>query len=81
MQATVMDMRRNPKKILDAIARCETVTLNSRAKHVARIEPIKDGPRPRASEHEAYGMWSERSDMTDPSEYIREVRRGRFDAL
>ena len=30
MKATILDMRRNPKKILDAIARNETVTLTNR---------------------------------------------------
>ena len=81
MKATVLDMRRNPKKILNAIARNEAVTLTSRGKPVARIEPIVESPRPRASEHKAFGMWSEHSDMTDPSAYVRELRKGRLDAL
>jgi len=81
MEATVLDMRRNPKKILDAIARNETVTLTNRGKRVARIEPIRDERRPCASEHEAFGMWSERADMTAPSAYVRELRKGRFGAL
>ena len=36
MEATVLDMRRNPKKILDAIERNEVVTLTKRGKSVAR---------------------------------------------
>ena len=81
MKATLLDMRRNPKKILDAIARNETVTLTNRGKPVASIEPIKDSQRPSASEHKAFGMWSDRDDMTDPSAYVRELRKGRFRAL
>jgi antitoxin (DNA-binding transcriptional repressor) of toxin-antitoxin stability system len=81
MEATLLDMRRNPKKILDAIARNETVALTSRGKTIARVEPIAGGKRPSASEHEAFGMWSDRSDMADPAAYVRQLRKGRFDAL
>jgi antitoxin (DNA-binding transcriptional repressor) of toxin-antitoxin stability system len=74
-------MRRNPRKILDSIARGETVTLTNRGKHVARIEPIRDGERPSAAQHEAFGMWSDRPEMNNPSAYVRLLRKGRFDAL
>lgn len=81
MKATVLDMRRNPKKILDAIARNETVTLSYRGKPVARIEPIKNSERPSTVEHPAFGMWADRSEVADPSAYVRELRKGRFNAL
>lgn len=81
MKATVMDMRRNPKTILDAIARNESVTLTHRGTPVASIEPIRDERRIAAAEHEAFGMWGDRPDMTDPSVFVRELRQGRFDAL
>mgnify|MGYP001171170424 CR=1 FL=1 len=80
MEATILDMRRNPKKILDAIARNETVTLTNRGKRVARIEPIRDAERPSASEHEAFGMWADRPEMRDPAAYVHGLRKGRFDA-
>ncbi|HOE65855.1 MAG TPA: type II toxin-antitoxin system prevent-host-death family antitoxin [Candidatus Hydrogenedentes bacterium] len=80
MEATILDMRRNPKKILDAIARNETVTLTNRGKRVARIEPIRDAGRPSAAEHEAFGMWADRPEMRDPAAYVRGLRKGRFDA-
>ena len=81
MKATVLDMRRAPKKILDAIARNETVTLSHRGKPLARIEPIEGPRRCRAADHPAFGMWADRADMKDPSAYVRELRKGRFDAL
>jgi antitoxin (DNA-binding transcriptional repressor) of toxin-antitoxin stability system len=81
MKATLLDMRRNPRKILEAIARNETVTLTNRGVEVARIEPVRGGERPRASGHEAFGMWADRPEMGDPSAWVRERRRGRFDAL
>jgi prevent-host-death family protein len=78
MKATILDMRRNPKKILEAIARNEVVTLTNRGKPVARIEPVGERERPRAAEHAAFGMWADRVDMADPSAYVREMRKGRF---
>jgi len=81
MKATLLDMRRDPKRILEAIARNETVTLTDRGKSVARIEPIQDDKRAGASKHEAFGMWADRLEMSDPSAYVRDLRKGRFDAL
>lgn len=81
MRATVLDMRRNPKKILDAIARNETVTLSHRGKPLARIEPIERTETCSAAEHPAFGMWADRADMANAAAYVRELRKGRFDAL
>jgi len=81
MKATVLDMRRNPRKILEAIERNEAVTLTNRGKPVARVEPIRKSERPSMKEQEAFGMWEDRSDMADPIAYVRAIRKGRFDAL
>lgn len=81
MEATLLDMRRNPKKILEAIERNEVVMLTRRGKSVARIEPIGNSKRPSAAEHAAFGMWADRDDMANPSAYVREMRKGRFDDL
>jgi len=81
MKATVLDMRRNPKKILDAIERNETVTLTNRGKSVARIEPIRNAERPRVEDLDIFGMWADREDMSDPVAYVRSLRKGRFDAI
>jgi len=81
MKATILDMRRNPKKILDAITRNETVTLTNRGKAVARIEPIRDTERPSVTELDLFGMWADRDDLSDPVAHVRALRKGRFDAL
>jgi len=81
MKATILDMRRNPKIILDAIARNETVTLTNRGKAVARIEPIRDTDRPSIKDLEFFGMWADRDDLADPVAHVRALRKGRFDAL
>ena len=35
--------------------------------------------RVKASEHPAKGMWADREDMKDPTEYVRKLRQGRFE--
>jgi hypothetical protein len=47
----------------------------------ARIEPIRDKHRPSARQHQAFGLWSDRPETSDPSAYVRKLRKGRFDAL
>ncbi|NLV44062.1 MAG: type II toxin-antitoxin system prevent-host-death family antitoxin [Candidatus Hydrogenedentes bacterium] len=81
MKATILDMRRNPKRILDAIKRNESVTLTNRGSAVARIEPIRKLERPSMKDQEAFGMWADRDDMADPAAYVRALRKGRFNAL
>jgi len=81
MKATVLDMRRNPGKILDAVARHETVTLLHRGKPIARIETISNKATCSASEHPAFGMWADRTDMADVAGHVRKLRKGRFDAV
>lgn len=84
MEATFVDMRRNPKRILDAIARNETVTLTYRGKPVARIEPIGAGEASEPTDvtkHAAFGMWTDREEMADPAAYVRRQRRGRYHDL
>ena len=81
MKATFLDMRRNPRKILDAITRSETVTLTYRGKPVANIKPIKPAARASAAEHPAFGMWAERGDLADPVEHVRNLRKERHGAL
>ena len=79
MDITFVDLRRAPAKILTALERKEPITLSRRGKMIARIVPVDEKEMCRPSEHEACGMWADREDMNDPSAYIREMRRSRFD--
>jgi len=79
MRVTVLDLRRNLKKVLEAIERNETVTLSKRGMEIAIIVPKREARKPLSlKDHPAFGMWKDRDDMKDPSKYIREKRKGRF---
>ena len=76
MKATVLDLRRNPGKILEAIERNETVTLSKRGRKIAYIVPRKEAKGALSlKESPAFGMWKDRSDMDDPSEYRASQKR------
>lgn len=82
MKATVLDLRRNPRKILEAIARNEPVTLSKRGREIALIVPRKETERSLSiKDSPAFGLWKDRADMKDPAKYVRRLRRGRFGAL
>ncbi len=82
MKATVLDMRRNPRKILDAVKRNEKVTLSERGREVAKIIPSKNGGNDESvADDPAVGMWADRKEFQNPPDYVRELRKGRFDAL
>jgi hypothetical protein len=81
MKATIMDMRRNPKKILNANKRNEKVTPSVQGHEIAKIIPTKGaGTATSIADDPAVGMWADRSDMVDSAECVRTLRKGRFNA-
>jgi len=77
MQATVLDLRRNTRSILDALARNERVTVTNRGRKQAVIVPCSDQSRPLVRDLAAFGMWKDRDDFPDVDEYVRRLRKGR----
>lgn len=81
MKATVLDMRRNPRKILEAIERNEKITLSMRGNEIAEIVPKKRTNPASIAEDPAVGLWADRTDLKRPAHYVRTLRAGRFDAV
>jgi prevent-host-death family protein len=85
MKASITDLRRNLKKVLDAVDRGETVTVLYRGKEKATLMPI-NGAHPvgepkqpfKSSDHPFFGMWKDREDMKDPVAWVRKIRRSRI---
>lgn len=77
MQATVLDLRRNTRGILAALARNERVTLTNRGRKQAEIVPCAGQSRPSAAAHPAFGLWKGRDDLADVAGHIRQLRKGR----
>ena len=83
MRATVLDLRRRTKEIIEALDRGEEVTILDRGEEKGVIVPAKSRKkkcRP-MREHPAVGMWKDREDMKDVHAYLRKTRERRSDAL
>jgi antitoxin (DNA-binding transcriptional repressor) of toxin-antitoxin stability system len=79
MKITIQELRRSPRKLMDAIDRNEEVIISRGGCDVARVVPMGNESRHTSiHKHPAFGMWADRHDMSNPSTYIRNQRRNRF---
>jgi prevent-host-death family protein len=76
MQATAKELRFHTGALLDTVGRGEEVTITFRGVRKAKLVPIEDATASAPSE--AFGMWRDREEMADPAEYVRTLRKGRF---
>lgn len=79
MEATILDLRKNMKKVMSAIERNERVILTRRSRRMAVIMPVReqDAEKKKVADLPAFGMWADRSEMRDVSKYVRDLRKPR----
>ncbi len=76
MQATSKDLRFHTKEILDAAMRGEEVIITYHGKPCAKIVQLI--PSNQISKDNGFcGMWKDRTDIGDVTEYVRKLRKGR----
>jgi prevent-host-death family protein len=73
MVTSIRQLRISTKEILSAVERGETVWITNRGKTCAQITPVRQ--KKSLKNHPAFGMWKDREDMKNPSEYIHNMRR------
>lgn len=77
MKATAKDLRYNLKNILESVSRGEEVLITNRGHIKARI--VSAEKKSDKQDHNDFvGMWKDRDDMQSVSEYVRDLRKGRF---
>jgi prevent-host-death family protein len=83
MEVSIVELRRHTRRVMEAVARGETVTVTSRGKVAAVMVPPEQRKEPEIpiTEDPAFGMWKDRDDMKDPSAWVRELRGRRRHAL
>ena len=84
MKASFVDLRKKSSEIIQALNRNERITVLYRGKPAAIMQPIDhqgDESVGSAKDHAAFGMWADRDDMKDVAAHVRQLRRGRYDAL
>lgn len=83
MQASVLDLRRRMPEVLRALDRQERVSVLYRGKERAVLVPTGNPSTQtkKAQKHLAFGMWSDRDDLSDVAQHVRTLRKGRSHAL
>jgi prevent-host-death family protein len=81
MKATVVDLRRRTREIIEALDRGESVTITYRGKEKGTIVPAGRKKRRSITESPFFGMWKDREDMKDVHEYLRRLRECRRHAF
>jgi len=77
MKASLVDLRRSPARILEAVDKRETVILSRRGKPFAKITPLTRETPASVRSHAAFGMWRDDDEMS-VADQVREMRKGRF---
>jgi prevent-host-death family protein len=80
MQATAKDLRFHSKELLNAVSRGEEVVITYRGKPCAKLVPIGDEKKAAAQPNELFGIWKDNVQTEDVDNYLRSMRKGRFDA-
>ena len=80
MQATAKDLRFHSKELLNTVSRGEEVVITYRGKPCAKLVPIEEEQKVSAQPNELFGIWKDNAQTENVENYIRTIRKGRFDA-
>ncbi|MEG2001294.1 MAG: hypothetical protein RR053_07885, partial [Evtepia sp.] len=77
MEAAILDLRKNMKKIMSAIERNERFVPTRRRRKMAVIMPIREheAEKKKVADLPAFGMWADCPEMRNVSAYVRELRK------
>lgn len=77
MEFTVKDLRYHTRRIVERLRRGESSTVTFRGRPVGRIVPLTRADR-RIWRPIGYGMWNDRADLTDVTQWLDAQRKPRF---
>ena len=80
MKATAKDLRFHSKEILDTISRGEEVIITYRGHPHAKLIPFSKTKTEKSTRSELFGIWKDNDDVLDVNKYMRDKRKGRFNA-
>jgi len=79
MKVTLLELRRQTNKVVEAIDKNQKVTLTRRGKSFAVITPTKsEGKGLQVKNHPAFRMCSDWQSNKDVLDYIKRIRSNRF---
>ena len=77
MKATAKDLRFNSKELIETVSRGEEVIITFRGKPCAKLVPFEE-KKNKEIKHELFGMWQDHEQTKNIDEYVRNLRKGRF---
>ncbi len=80
MQATAKDLRFHSKKLIESVKRGEEVVITYRGKPCAKLVPYQY-QEVIDEKHQLFGIWKDRQESDNVKEYVRNIRKGRFECL
>lgn len=83
MNVAVAALHEHLSEVKEALDKKEQVILLHEGKEFASLQPVFDveAEIERLKNHPAVGMWDDREDMSDPSEWVKKIRRPRYEKL
>jgi prevent-host-death family protein len=78
LKATAKDLRFNSKELLESVRRGEEIIITFRGKPCAKLIPISESPKNKQRENALFGIWQDYDFTKDVNDYVRSLRRGRF---
>ncbi len=80
MEVSVVELRRHTKRVLEAVARGETVTITVRGRAAAEVTLPRGRREPETpiTEDPIFGMWKDREETRDAQAYVRKIREPRY---
>jgi len=80
MEITTKQLRMAPGKIISRVNTGQEITITYRGKPRAKIVPIvgRQNNNLEETEDELFGIWKNRKDIKDVDQYVRKIRKGRY---
>jgi len=78
MTITVQQLKTQPGRIFGKVRNGQEMAISYKGKICAKIVPFTvDIANSNNSDDELFGIWKDRDDMSDPSQYVRQIRKAR----
>lgn len=83
MNITAKTLPKRLPDVLAALKKNERVVLSNDGEEVALLQPIPEPDKElkRIKESPLFGMWSDREELSDPSEWVRSIRKPRISSV
>jgi len=78
MVITVQQLKTQSGRIFGNVRNGQEMTISYKGRICAKIVPFNvDFANNNNADNELFGIWKDRDDMSDPSQYVRQIRKAR----